>query len=79
MNPLINWLHQRLTPEGKVNGARSHLEMLKVDLILTEREIPEITHDMLATEQKQAYDLTIILFLRNESDVIMIFSTTRRP
>ena len=40
MNPLIDWLQQRLTPGRKVNGAKSHLEMLKVDLILTEREIP---------------------------------------
>ena len=31
MNPLVDWLHQRLTPEEKVNGANSHLEMLKVN------------------------------------------------
>ena len=46
--------------------------MLKVDLISPEREIPEITYDMLATDQKQAYNLTNMLFLRGESDVIMI-------
>ena len=48
------------------------MEMLKVDLILPEREIPEITYDMLATEKKQAYDFTNMLFLRDESGVIMI-------
>ena len=50
MNHLIHWLQQPLTPEEKVNGEKSHLEMLKVDLILPEGEIPEITYDILATE-----------------------------
>ena len=72
MKPLIDWLQQCLTPEEKVNGAKSHLEVLKVDLILPEHEIPEITYDMLAKYQKQAYDLTKMLLLRDESDVIMI-------
>ena len=40
MKPLIYWLRQCLTPEEKVNVTKSHLEMLKVDLILPEREIP---------------------------------------
>ena len=61
MNPSIDWIQQLLTHEVKLNGSKSHLEMLTVDLILPEREIPEITYDMLATEQKQAYDLTKIL------------------
>ena len=52
MNPSIDWIQQRLTPEGKVNGAKSHLDMLKVDLILPEREIPEIAYGVLATEHK---------------------------
>ena len=34
MNPLMNWLHQRLTPQETFNGSKSHLEMLKVYLIL---------------------------------------------
>ena len=72
MNHLINWLQQCLTPEEKVNGAKSHLEVLKVDLILPEHEIPEITYDMLDIEQKKAYDLAKMLFIRDESDVIMI-------
>ena len=46
--------------------------MLKVDLILPEREILGITYDMLATDQKQEYKLTRMLFLRDDSDVIMI-------
>ena len=46
--------------------------MLKVDLILPEREIPEITYDILATEQKQVHDPTKMLLLRDGSDVIMI-------
>ena len=50
MNSSTNWTHQRHTPEEKVNGEKSHLEMLKVDLILPEGEIPEITYDILATE-----------------------------
>ena len=33
-----------------MNGAKSHLDMLKVYLILPGREIPEITYDVLATE-----------------------------
>ena len=72
MKPLIDWLQQCLTPEEKVNGAKSHLEVLKVDLILPEHEIPEITYDMLDIEQKKAYDLAKMLFIRDESDVIMI-------
>ena len=50
MNHLIHWLQQPLTLEGKVNGTKSHVEMLKVDLILPEGKIPEITYGMLATE-----------------------------
>ena len=76
MNPSIDWIQKLLTHEVKLNGSKSHLEMLTVDLILPEREIPEITYDMLATEQKQAYDLTKILLLRDESDVIMILGPT---
>ena len=48
---LIDWIQQRLISEGKINGEKSHLEMLKVDLIWPEYEVPEITY-------KQAYDLT---------------------
>ena len=39
INPSIDWIWERLTSEEKVNGAKSHLEMLKVDLILLKREI----------------------------------------
>ena len=53
LNPSINWLQKRLTPEEKFNGAKSHLKMLKFDLIKPVREILEITYDMLATEKKQ--------------------------
>ena len=49
MNPSIDWIQERIAPEEKVNGAKSHLEMLKVNLILPEREIPEIRYNMLAT------------------------------
>ena len=38
--------------------------------------MPEIKYDMLATEQKKAYDLTKMLFLRDESDVIVILGPT---
>ena len=55
-----------------MNGAKFHLEILKVNLILPEREIPEIMYHVLATVQKKVYDLTKMLFLRDESDVIMI-------
>ena len=47
---------------GKMNEAKSHLDMLKVDLILPECKIPEITYDMLATAHKEAHDLTKMLF-----------------
>ena len=33
MNPSIDWIQQRLTPEEKINGAKSHLDILKIDLI----------------------------------------------
>ena len=49
LNSSIDWLHKRLTPKGKVNGSKSHLEILKVDLIFPKLEIPKITYDMLAT------------------------------
>ena len=45
-----------------MNEAKSHLDMLKVDLILPECKIPEITYDMLATAHKEAHDLTKMLF-----------------
>ena len=76
INPSIDWLQERLTPEEKVNEAKSHLELLKVDLSLLKREIPEITYDMLATDQKQAYEFTKILFLSDESGIIMILGPT---
>ena len=53
LNPSINWLQKRLTPEGKLNGENSNLKMLKFDLIKPVREILEITYDILATEKKQ--------------------------
>ena len=33
MNPLINWIQQRLTHEEKLNAAKSYLEIMKVGLI----------------------------------------------
>ena len=33
MNPVVNFLQRRLTPEENVNAAKFHLEMLKADLI----------------------------------------------
>ena len=72
MNPSIDWIQQILTPEEKVNVEKSNLDKLKVDLILPECEISEVTYNMLTTEQKQEYDLTKMLLLRDESGVIMI-------
>ena len=46
-----------------------------MNLILPEHKIPEITYNMLASEQKKVCDLTKILFLRDESDVIVILGT----
>ena len=36
-NPSIDWLQQRIKTRGKLNGTNSYLDMLKVDLILSER------------------------------------------